>query len=512
MNGGLFVASRREAGRWIERARRRLRNFTGGKTRFVVSVASFIATMTTDEGRPPPLWICKTFYFVNSFGLASLLPFLPLFYSDYGLSLSQIGAMGSIRSVTGAVLTPVWTAFADAKGKQNLVHFVCLLVQASAYGSLRLVDHSWPRVYFYVLATEAFASCTTAFADSATGLMCRRWNKYHRYAAGDAREESYGKQRLWGAVSWGFVASPLLGVVMTYGKGSTREKAPFTFYFVFLIIASGLSWKLSHDPVEAAAAAAVGDVETITSKDVELENFNLTEGSNTLSRIGSAEDLYSASRQSIPRRLWNVVRDPAIAIRFFLFLMAGASMTITDVYLFLWVRDCGGSPAVMGVALFCTCVTEVIIFYNQGRIKAALSLDWCLILTPFAYAMRQIYYWFLPSFGTPWAVLPVQFLHGVTFGLYWSTSNDFIQEISPPGLTCSMTGLFNCVGSLGSFLGSVFGGLAYQKYGGGELFLGIGTVNLALGAFFTTMKLKYGDRRREEVAYVRLENAEEDEQ
>jgi hypothetical protein len=61
-------------------------------------------------------------------------------------------------------------------------------------------------------------------------------------------------------------------------------------------------------------------------------------------------------------------------------------------------------------------------------------------------------------------------------------------------------------------LGSVFGGLAYQKYGGGELFLGIGTVNLALGAFFTTMKLKYGDRRREEVAYVRLENAEEDEQ
>lgn len=185
------------------------------KTRFGVRVTAFNVAMPTDAvpppPPPPPLWICKTFYFVNSFGLASLLPFLPLFYSDYGLSLSQIGAMGSIRSVTGAVLTPVWTAFADAKGKQNLVHFVCLLVQASAYGSLRLVDHSWPRVYFYVLATEAFASCTTAFADSATGLMCRRWNKYHGYAAGDAREESYGKQRLWGGGELGVRRVAVIG-------------------------------------------------------------------------------------------------------------------------------------------------------------------------------------------------------------------------------------------------------------------------------------------------------------
>ena len=154
-------------------------------------------------------------------------------------------------------------------------------------------------------------------------------------------------------------------------------------------------------------------------------------GTKMSRRIASANDLH-ASQDSIAVRLWRVVRDPAVALRFFLFLMSGASMTITDLYLFLWLEDLGGTPADDGRgALFCTCVCEVAVFYNGARIKKALTLDWCLALVPFCYFIRQFYYWLLPAFGNPWAVLPVQFLHGVTFGLYWSTANDFIQDISP---------------------------------------------------------------------------------
>ena len=121
-------------------------------------------------------------------------------------------------------------------------------------------------------------------------------------------------------------------------------------------------------------------------------------------RMDSANDLHALapSTDSIPVRLWNVVKDPSIATRFFLFLMAGASMTITDVYLFLWLQECGGTPSVMGAALFCTCVTEVVIFYHGAAIKRALTLDWCLILTPFCYFLRQFYYWLLPSLGNAW--------------------------------------------------------------------------------------------------------------
>ena len=118
----------------------------------------------------------------------------------------------------------------------------------------------------------------------------------------------------------------------------------------------------------------------------------MTTMSGTKRRMDSANDLHALapSTDSIPVRLWNVVKDPSIATRFFLFLMAGASMTITDVYLFVAAES--EAPSVMGAALFCTCVTEVVIFYHGAAIKRALTLDWCLILTPFCYFLRQFYY------------------------------------------------------------------------------------------------------------------------
>ena len=60
----------------------------------------------------------------------------------------------------------------------------------------------------------------------------------------------------------------------------------------------------------------------------------------------------------------------------------------------------------------------------------------------------------------------------------------------------------------GGFSGAVLGGIAHEtRLGGGRLFLGIGLINLFLGAFFTTLKLRFdrGDER-DTVAYTRLEN------
>jgi predicted MFS family arabinose efflux permease len=287
-----------------------------------------------------------------------------------------------------------------------------------------------------------------------------------------------------------------MGVVMSVGGPKTRDEAPFAGWLLFLLVSACISTQLRHDPVV---------IEDAVKGEHEMSDLGADEivGAKLSRRIASANDLHAAP-ESIARRLWRVVRDPGVALRFFLFLMSGASMTITDLYLFLWLADCGGTPAVMGAALFCTCVCEVAIFYNSAKIKKALTLDWCLALVPFCYFVRQFYYWLLPSLGSPWAVLPVQFLHGITFGLYWSTANDFIQEISPYGLSASMTGLFSAVNSAGGFSGAVLGGMAYDAYDGGRLFLGVGLINLCLGAFFTALKLT--SDRANAVAYVLLEN------
>ena len=455
-------------------------------------------------GRPPPdLLVCKTFYFVYSLGLACLIPFLPLLYAQWGLSATHVGAMGAIRFVIGFIAVLLWNGIADATKKHNVIHFVCLVCQASTYGHLINVSHAWPTIWFYVVFAECLSSPSTSLADAASGSMVRRWNVLRGLGEHDAGSASYGRQRMWGAVSWGFVAAPVMGAKIARGSPTTRERAPFVGWFVILLAAALLSTKLQH--------GTEGDADARAEKESEEELAEADE-SGTFSRVASAEDLHAPiSASSIPSRLWSVVKQPSVAMKFFLFLMAGASMAITDIYLFLWLNECGGTPWLMGVALFCTCVTEVVIFYYGSWIKRTLSLDWCLILTPFAYFLRQVYYWALPYFGNAWAVLPVQFLHGITFGLYWSTSNDFIQDIAPRGLTASMMGLFGAVNSIGGLGGSTLGGLVYDKFGGGRLFLGIGLINFFLGSWFTVNKLRK-DRgtpnQSDSIRYVKLENVD----
>lgn len=43
---------------------------------------------------------------------------------------------------------------------------------------------------------------------------------------------------------------------------------------------------------------------------------------------------------------------------------------------------------------------------------------------------------------TPWAVLPVELLHGVTFGLAWAAGTINCARISPPGLETSTQAIF----------------------------------------------------------------------
>jgi hypothetical protein len=39
-------------------------------------------------------------------------------------------------------------------------------------------------------------------------------------------------------------------------------------------------------------------------------------------------------------------------------------------------------------------------------------------------------------------VLPVQLLHGITFGLYWSVGNAFVHDVAPKGLNAAVMSVF----------------------------------------------------------------------
>lgn len=43
---------------------------------------------------------------------------------------------------------------------------------------------------------------------------------------------------------------------------------------------------------------------------------------------------------------------------------------------------------------------------------------------------------------TPWAVLPIELLHGVTFGLAWAAGTINCSRMSPPGLETTTQAMF----------------------------------------------------------------------
>lgn len=412
--------------------------------------------------RDVALWKCKAYYFLVIGGNACLLPFLPLFYQRWNLKHWQIGLIGASRATCGSLLNPIWGALADATGRHNAIHFFTLAWQAFWYANLSsLAPRTWPWTYAYVLMIEACACCTGALADSAVGLMCRRFNLEN-----NRTDANYGRQRLWGAIAWGCVCAPSVGLAMALGGERTRQILPFASFGVLFGSGAVMSLWLEHDPVPGSNAP--------------------TKSAEALRDVASDDD------ESAPMhaRLWRVVSKPVNAIRFGLFTFMGASMYITDVYLNLWLQDNGGKTDLMGIALAVTAVTEISVFYYQAQIKQRFGIDWILLLTPFAYALRQLWYSMIPRFSSPWWVLPAQSLHGLTFALYWSTGNDMVQLIAPRGLTTAMTGMFSGANNVGGLLGSIIGGLVYDAYGGQALFAGVALINFTLGLALVAVKLR----------------------
>lgn len=96
----------------------------------------------------------------------------------------------------------------------------------------------------------------------------------------------------------------------------------------------------------------------------------------------------------------------------------------------------------MGISLTVTCVSETVVFYFAERIKSALGTWGCLNLIFLAFILRMAAYTGLPHAPTLWLVLPVELLHGLTFGLAWSVGTGYFAAIAPKGTEATFQSFF----------------------------------------------------------------------
>ncbi|KAK9796993.1 hypothetical protein WJX73_010487 [Symbiochloris irregularis] len=166
---------------------------------------------------------------------------------------------------------------------------------------------------------------------------------------------------------------------------------------------------------------------------------------------------------SAVERVWAVVSRGEVAVFLVMAVMFGYGMGTIDSFMFIYLRELGGTEFLMGLCIATMCAAEAPVFHFAGPIFDTLGLPLTLHLVMFVYVLRLCLYGILSVFGTPWAVLPIELLHGVTFGCAWSAGTLNCSRIAPKGLEATTQALFNGLYmGVGLGLGAVVGGFIYD--------------------------------------------------
>ena len=461
--------------------------------------------------------VLKLWYLLY-FGSASCLnPFLNLIFRRAGLSEQQVGTIAALRPWVGLFCGAAFAGIADKWRIHRFILLATYVLSSIIRLSVASVT-SFAAILTIMLLAAAINSPVTIIADAAAIAAC-------------PKEGEYGRQRLWGAVGWG---------TMSFVSGASQKVFGSWVAFVLTGLLSlgtlfpglKLPWAPLHAKLEGQHHHhAVHNNHNIDSE--EEENVNLLgkmKQTNTLQELEEEElngrstkidgsydnnntevvlqfesdDLEHAT-PALPHKhprspsspttiaqvdfgtkLLALGTSPEALLFFILVTILGIAVGTIESFLFLYLEDLGGSETLMGLTLTVTCIAETWVFYFAGSILRKLGLVRCFHLCFLAFLIRLGSYATLAHWGSPWAVLPIELLHGITFGLTWSAGTAMSAAIAPPGLEATTQSAFQgFMFGLGYGIGALVSGTVYRIKGPIAVFIVAFTI-VAVGWIVTT--------------------------
>lgn len=139
------------------------------------------------------------------------------------------------------------------------------------------------------------------------------------------------------------------------------------------------------------------------------------------------------------KNLSKLFRNAEIVAFLVVILIFGIFTGAIETFLFWYLKNLGNwSQIIAGLSLLMSCSAEVPMLFVSGRIIKRFGHVPCLYLAFAAYSVRFISYSFLTN---PWFVLPIELLHGLTFGLMYAAATSYGSIITPPGMSGTIQGL-----------------------------------------------------------------------
>jgi PPP family 3-phenylpropionic acid transporter len=343
----------------------------------------------------------SAYYFVYFAGVASLTPFLALYYKGRGLSGSEIGILSAISPLVGLVAAPLWAGLADATRKHKAIFtFATLGVVIVAF-----VISITTTLFWLIPVTIAFAFISAPIMpliDSNTMIFL------------GGKRDQYGQIRLWGAVGWA-VAAPITGM---------------------LIQQSGIQWSFYAYAIMLAIALLIA---------IPIP----------MNHTQAAVPFWNGLRSLLSNRRWV----------FFLVMvfLIGISAASVSTYLYLYMKNLGAGETEIGLALSISTIGEIIMYVLAERILRRFKWRGLIMIALPLYIVRLVLYSFTDSPTLILVIqlihgftIPAIWAAGISY---------VAEAAPPGlGTTAQgiFTGVLN---GLGSATGAFLGGVLYQNFG-----------------------------------------------
>lgn len=270
-----------------------------------------------------------------------------------------------------------------------------------------------------------------------------------KYLIKIGRPRDYGKQRIWGGFGWG-IFSVLAGMANDKVEESLQVNkylASFSMYLALIFLTMLCVSKLHTSHLAASERPAI--LKTLASI---LPNFKV--------------------------------------VSFLLVLLLNSIANgFIFMYLFIYLEELGANNLLMGITLAVSISAEIPLMYVSGFIIKKISHEGVFILTFMAFALRVFCYSVIPS---AWYVLPVELLHGITFGMMWPAATSYVGIVAPHGMAATLQGLASGVYFyLGWVISGFVGGTMYAKYGAKKMYRTLSLLMLISGVLFALSNKLY---------------------
>ena len=368
----------------------------------------------------PSIPLLQGYYFVSLGALAAVIPFLAARLESAGLDGRAIGLLLAMLPLGRLVSAPLWGWLADRYRMAGT-----LLRVGSGLGLLGGLLLLWAaNPVFGALGLFLFAAGRTPVGPLVDTFVLQALSKPPH----DPRE--YGKVRLWGSVGF-------LGLAVVAGVVADAGFDPMYLGIALLAVTFVLAFRFP------------------------------TRGTGGPAPIGPA--------------LVALAKQPFLVPLLGMACLQALTLSVYDTFFSAHVQALGLSASVTAAAVALGVACEITVMHFGRPLLARVGTPTALLL---AAAIAVPRWWLTATVTDPVALVAVQALHGISFGVFWIAGVQLMAERAPVQVSASAQSLFNAASyGVGALFGSVLAGEVRDAWGTAAVFTALTVVSCGATAF-----------------------------